>query len=132
MSDTNANEIRDRIRANLIGKTPEGKRLPLTLWDNEVELKQPDLGTVLAMADIDMSAADRLAWTVVQYTVVPGTDVRVFEDTDIKAIKKWPFAQDMMDLQDAITELTGIDISKAEAELIASPLDEPSSSILSN
>lgn len=127
MSDTNNThaKTRDQLRAALIGSTPAAERKLIKLFGNQVELVQPPLSEVLVDRG-NISNADRLALMVVDYVVIPGTEERVFEDTDITMIKRWPFSRDVKELQDAIIELTGLDITTEVEDMKANPLDVPS------
>lgn len=116
---------RDQIRAELIGKKHKGKTKLVTLFGVEIELRQPTLATILDARDIE-SERDRTASVFINYAYVPGTDERVFEDTDKESILNWPFAEELIAVQEAIGELTGVDLKEIEAELKADPLEEPS------
>jgi hypothetical protein len=116
---------RDQIRQKLVGDTPAAKRIPLHIFDCDIELKQPDLKSILKARD-ESDPAKRSAEMIIQYAVMPGTDENVFEDSDLTMILRWPFGEDMVRLNEAISELTGVDLEKAEEELEASPLAEPS------
>lgn len=114
---------RDQIRAELLGKKRKAKRKPLALWGVDIELKQASLGDILLAKeeeDEHRQAVDML----VKYAVVPGTDERIFEPEDAPTILQWPFGEELLALQTAVAELTGVDLAAIEAELGGNPLKE--------
>ncbi len=112
---------RDEIRAVLLGKTPLAKSMLITVYGCEIELRQPTLASIMSTREID-DPKIRATEMIIKYAYVPGTDDYVFEDTDRDAILKWPFGEDLLTLQQAITELTGLDIDAAKEELGKDPL----------
>ena len=121
---------REQIRDQLLGHAPKASTKALTLFGIDVELRQPTLGAILDAQETE-SNRERSAAMIIQYAFVPGTDERVFEPADREMILKWPFNEDVIALQEAIIELSGVDIEGAEVELSGDPLDEPSSSTAS-
>lgn len=113
---------RDDIRAALLGKTPLAKSELITVFGIEIELRQPTLAAIMdARGDQDdpkIMATDM----IIKYAYVPGTDELIFEDTDREMILRWPFGDELLALQRAISKLTGIDITAAEENLRADPL----------
>jgi hypothetical protein len=75
--------------------------------------------------------AERVADMIIHYAYVPGTDEKIFEPGDRDTIIQWPFGEDLQLLQGAITELTGVNMDKAEKqsanELRQDPLESESS-----
>ena len=116
---------RDAIRAALIGNTPKILKKTITIFDIGLELHQPTFGAIINAREIE-DPAHRAASLIIEYSFVPGTDERVFEDTDLEFILRWPFGEDLITIQNAIAELTGVDIAAAEEEIRKNPLDEPS------
>lgn len=114
---------RDEIRAKLIGSTPEGKSIMITLFGMELELRQPTLAAILEARDTG-DEKTRAVNMIVEYACLPGTSDRVFEDTDHAQILKWPFGEDLTKLNEAIAELTGVDIETALKELERNPLGD--------
>lgn len=114
---------RDEIRTALLSKVPEAKSKSITIFGVNIELRQPSLGSIMDTREND-DAKSRAADMIVKYAYVPGTDDLVFEDTDVQMILKWPFGEDLLELQTAITELTGLDIDSAVEELRTDPLAE--------
>jgi len=116
---------RDQIRAALIGKKHKGNTELVTLFGTEIELRQPTLGTILdARAEDDEKT--RTANVFIDYAYVPGTDERVFEDTDRDTILNWPFNEDLVEVQVVIAKLTGVDLADIMEEIEGDPLEDPS------
>lgn len=114
---------RDQIRAALLGKTPLAKSKLINVFGIDLELRQPSLGSIMDTRENDDAKA-RAADMIVKYAYVPGTDELVFEATDRDLILRWPFGEDLLALQTAITELTGLDIDAAVEDLRENPLAE--------
>ncbi len=112
---------RDEIRAALIGSRPPGDSRMIELWGMEIELRQPTLEAILKTRDTG-STVERAVDMIIEYAYVPGTDDHVFEDTDKPQILRWPFGKDLQKLNEAIAELTGVDIETAVKELEKDPL----------
>ncbi len=116
---------RDELRAALIGKTHKGDTKLITLFGVEIELHQPTLSKILEAREED-DEKTRTANIFITYAFVPGTNERIFEDTDRSTILEWPFNKDLIAVQEAIVELTGIDLGKATEELKGDPLGDSS------
>ncbi len=114
---------RQEMRDALLGQrhTPKTKRI--TLFGIEVDLQQATLGSILDVKVTDNPKKSSVDM-IVKYACVPGTSDRVFEEADREMIEAWPFGDDVMELQNAIAELTGVDIRETEKELKDSPLEE--------
>jgi len=119
------NLTRDQLRAALIGKKHTVKSELVNLFGVEVELRQPTLSGILdvrAEDDVEKRTTD----VFINYAYVPGTDEKIFEDTDRAAILNWPFTEDLIEIQMIIARLTGVDISAAEEDLKLDPLEDSS------
>jgi hypothetical protein len=97
---------RDDIRASIFAAKPKSK--VIEFFGTQVEIRQPPLREVLAARDEGADINDAAYDTFIKYVFVPGTDQKVFDDTDIPGIKNLPFGTDMQALQSAINELTDI------------------------
>ncbi|MEE8599296.1 MAG: hypothetical protein V3S69_07320 [Dehalococcoidales bacterium] len=116
---------RDEMRAKLLGDKHLAKTTLVTLFGVELELRQPTLGAILAsreVGDVKVRTTD----VFINYAYVPGTDERVFEDTDRDLILNWPFTEELVQVQEAIADLTGIDLGAAEEDLEIDPLEDSS------
>jgi len=114
---------RQQMRDALLGQRHKPKTKRITLFGIDVELQQASLGSILDVKITDDSKVSAINM-IIKYACVPGTSERVFEAADRDMIEAWPFGDDVMALQDAIAELTGVDIEGAEQELKSSPLEE--------
>lgn len=112
---------RDELRAVLIGKTPLAKSEVIEVFGVKLELRQPTLKSIMDAREIEDSAT-RAVSMIIKYAYVPGTDDLIFEDTDAELILRWPFGEDLLKLQETITELTGLDIETAKEDLKQNPL----------
>lgn len=116
--------VRDQLRKELLANhRPES--IPVTLFGQKIELRQPTLDSVLKARETD-DKVERVLDMILKYAYVPDTDQPVFEPGDKELMKKWPWGPDLMNVNNAIMKLTGIDISAAEKELQTDPLDEQS------
>lgn len=113
---------RDELRSKLLSSHKPKTEL-LTLFGVAVEFRQPTLDAILAARDNE-DVKTRTVDMIIQYAYVPETNERVFEPADRDQILSWPFGEDMIKVQQAITILTGVDVGKAEKELKSDPLEE--------
>ncbi len=118
-------EIRNRYRTALVGNTPLFKRKKLIFFDLEIELHQPSLDAIMGKI-FEGGIKERMTDAIINYAYVPDTNIQIFEEADAPQILKWPFGADWKRMQDAITELLGLDITETEEELKSSPLAEDS------
>jgi len=115
-------EARNKLRTKLLS-SHKAKSTTIEVFGGEVEVRQPTLATILAAnetTDMKVRSVDM----IIEYTYVPGTNEHVFEKADRDAILAWPFGEDLIALQTAISTMTGIDIEAAEEDLLTSPLKE--------
>ncbi len=118
---------RQEIRDKILGHAPKPGTKLITLFGVELELRQPTLGAILIAQDTQ-DIKRRMTDMIIQYAFVPGSSEPVFEGADREMILSWPFGEDILNLQNAITDLTGINIDVAEEELAGDPLEGQSSS----
>ena len=119
--ETNSKSPRDQIRAKLLGPRLEAKSTLITVFDVELEMRQPTLGSILMARDED-DPEKRVVDMIIKYAYVPGTNDLVFEPEDLASILNWPFGEDLLLMQRTITELTGVNIDEAEEDLQKHPL----------
>ncbi len=122
-SEVQASLTRDELRGRLLGTKAKPKSELVTLFGEEIELRQPSFGSMLDAREI-ADTKTRTIEMIVQYAYVPGTDDQVFEDTDRDAILGWPFGEDILEVQNVIARLSGIDIEALEERLLKDPLAE--------
>ena len=116
---------RAQLRDGLLGNVPKAKTRIIQLFDMPIELHQPTLRSILDNQAIE-DTKQRGTKMIIEYSYVPGTNERIFDDADREMIHNWPFTGELVDLQMAIADLTGVDTADAEELLIADPLDVPS------
>jgi len=116
---------RKEMRDALLGHAPEPETKLIDLFGISLELRQPSLGAILDAKDTEDSKVSSTNM-IIKYACVPGSDEQVFEEADREMILNWPFGKDMVALQEAITELTGIDTTSATEDLQTDPLKEQS------
>ena len=120
----NATLTRDEIRAALVGNKQISKSVNFTLFDIDIELRQPSFKSIME-ARTEGDSLTRAIDMIIKYAYVPGSDELIFEEGDRPQIELWPFGEDLVRIQEAITELTGIDIAVDEAtEELKDPLAE--------
>ena len=115
---------RDKLRSELLKKR-EFKKKIITLFDQEVEIRQPSLGQVLTVRE----EKDRRKLThrmYIDHCFVPGTDEKVFEEGDLEVLMALPFEDAWIQLSSAVAELTGVDLEDAEKNSESTPSDETS------
>lgn len=103
---------RDEIRAKVLGAKPLVKVVE-DFFGVTVELRQPDLGTILNAREEDQS--NQVTRMLTDFTFVPGTEEKVFEPADADALIKLPFGPPMQRFIDSMNEILGVDAGKLEA-----------------
>lgn len=105
-----AANTRDSLRRVLLG-TKERKREKITIFGTELELVQQTLGEVLSMdtSDTKNSVVDILIRTC----YIPGTNERVFEESDKDEILNWPMDSWLPNVTSAVEKLNGINVEDA-------------------
>lgn len=99
---------RDTIRkAILSGRTT--KTLLVNAFGIELEMRQPSLGDILDLQDME-NTKQRVIQSLINYCYVPGTKEKVFDDADKDIIEALPFDDNFTAIQEAIADLTGVDI----------------------
>lgn len=112
-------ERRNVLRSALL-KAHDPDRKEVTLFGYKLELVQPSMRDMMSTFEAEERMAAQVTM-VLRYACVPGTDLRVFEEGDAEVIASWPWNPDMVKLQEAVLELTGIDIEEAEEDLEGNP-----------
>ncbi len=94
---------RAEVRAAIFNKKPNS--MYMTFNGAHIELRQPNMNTLLS-AQVDENRVKNMAKMLIAYAYVPGTDEKVFDDTDVDGICTLPWNEDMQLLQENIAELT--------------------------
>jgi hypothetical protein len=120
-SPAKAAPTRDEIRAAVFGAKPESKVIE-DFFGQRVELKQPTLGRMLEMRA--GSQQDATFEMLLNYTFVPGTETKVFEEADRELVQQLPFGKAMQEFINSFNELVGVD-AKALEGLVANAMKRP-------
>lgn len=89
------------------------KRIVIDILGEKVELRQPSLGDLMDARE-EKESKKVVARMIINYCYIPGTEERVFEDADVEAILALPFGEELVAIQNAISELTGVDVKEQE------------------
>lgn len=108
---------RDELRAKLFSAKKYKSEI-ITLFGAEIEIRQPSLGGILEQQESEDRKAG-LINSLTRFCYVPGTDELVFELGDAEAILNMPFGDDVVALNKAIENLTGIDVTVEEGNSVA-------------
>ncbi len=117
------NTKRDEIRAKVFASSNTVTEV-LDVYGTQIELKPPTLGALMDAQDAPDTKTS-VARMIIEYSYVPGTQIRVFEEADIDSILDLRFGEDLRKMQAAITRLSGVDMDQAKED-IKSPLEETS------
>ena len=110
---------RDTIRkAILSGRAT--KTLLVNAFGIELEMRQPSLGDILDLQYME-NTKQILIQSLINYCYVPGTKERVFDDADKDIIEALPFDDNFTAIQEAIADLTGVDIDAEKGNLEDDP-----------
>lgn len=98
---------RDEIRAKILATRPPEKRI-VKFFGEDIEIRQPLLGDVLRSSDnTDREAV--VIDTLIKYAYIPGTNERVFEETDAEVFKTMPFGPDFLEVNRALEAMLTLD-----------------------
>jgi hypothetical protein len=112
---------RAKLRAKIFSYRPPKKKI-ITFFDALIEIRQPLLGDIVrAQENEDREAA--VIETLVRYSYIPGTDERIFEESDSESLKSMPFGGDFLAVTQAFAELTEVNFlgQRATSEPTKSP-----------
>lgn len=94
---------RDEIRAAILGAKP--LRKTINAFGIQVDIVQPPAGEVMQQRDKEQV----VAWMIINYCFVPGTDEKVFDAADVDGLMSVPFNQDYVDISKEITSMVNIE-----------------------
>jgi len=103
---------KESIREQIFS-TKKFKSINIDLFGAEVEIRQPSLGAILDAKE-EPNRKLALMKTLVDYCFIPGTNEKLFEVTDLDGLMAQPFGEDLTRLNDAISELTGVNMEDTE------------------
>ncbi len=107
---------RGALRAHLL-QTREPEHEMVTLFGKEFELRQPTLEQVLNARD-SKDALDGTLNLLIDRAFVPGTNERIFEEGDKRILAKMPFGKEMVEVNAAMSRLSGIDLDEEEEKAL--------------
>jgi len=114
---------RDMMRSELLGVHHGPKVKSIKLFGMDVDLVQPSIRHVLNRpASENMDAATSTIRMVIEYACMPDTHTRIFEEADLDTMLEWPWGEDLMEVNAALAELSGIKIKMAEEVIKTDPL----------
>lgn len=97
---------RDALRSTIFStKTPQSK--VISFMGTQIEIRQPTLGAV-AHAQEAGAGKNAIAFALISYAYIPGTDEKVFDPEDLDALLSLPFGADFLDVAKAVEELSKV------------------------
>lgn len=112
MSSSQRDEIRGKVFAAHKLATEE-----IEIFNTKIELRQPTLSDVLVIQQARDDSEDgsvpvsAVAKVLIQYSFVPKTNEKIFEEGDGEAIMQLPFGDDMIRVTDALERLTKVNFT---------------------
>ena len=112
---------RDTIRTKIFsGKNKHRKTKIIDFMGEDVEVRQPTVKQVQELAkEAKKEDSDAVLLSIMEYCYVPGTEDKVFEDADKDELLGLPVGEWLNNLNQAIEEMTGVDVRAAEKNLNA-------------
>lgn len=98
---------RDEIRAAILGTEHKPKFKIVSFFGQQIELRQGTLGDILEARDND-DRQGAVIRVLTERAFIPGTETRVFEDTDADQLKRLPFGPDFIRVSNALEELSDV------------------------
>lgn len=120
MTEQTPPNTRDDIRTAIFSGR-HAKTLPVKAFGIDLEMRQPSLGDILDLQELP-SAKERVVTSLINYCYVPGTKEKVFDAADKDSILLLPYDDNFTAIQNAIVELTGIDIEDEKGNLEDAPI----------
>ena len=110
---------RDNIRSKIFNaKNKHRKSKVIDFMGEDVEVRQPTVKQVQELAkEARKEDSDAVLLSIMEYCYVPGTDDKVFEDADKDGLLDLPVGEWLNNLNQAIEEMTGVDVRMAEKNL---------------
>ena len=105
---------REDTRAAIFGSI-QFKNKKIKIFGVDVEVRQPSIGELSAMNVLDPEKPDRnaLIELMIQYSYVPGTDEKVFEESDREYMLGFPMDDWAGKFQETWMKLAGIDAEES-------------------
>jgi hypothetical protein len=110
---------REQIRSAILTQKPKSEIVEA--FGTKIEVRQRSLREVLARQHFEDQAKES-ASLIIASAYVPGTDVKVFDDTDLDVLVEVPMGSDFSRLVEAMNRLTGsIESAEKNSEKTAQP-----------
>ena len=106
---------RNTARSAIFNGSQSFKRVPAKINGVDIELVQPSVGFILdqpSATDPEIAKNNSLRM-LIQCCVLPGTEERVFEDTDMDLLRGMPYDADMIVTTQALTKLLSVNSEDA-------------------
>lgn len=110
---TQVKKDRSALRNAILGTQHSFRAKTISFFGEEIELRQSTLKDVLDAQDTE-DRKSAMVGMLVRYAYVPGTNEKVFEEEDADAIMQLPFGPDFTAVNEAIAEITGVNITVQE------------------
>jgi hypothetical protein len=105
-------EVRDKLRSQILA-THLPKSKVITFFGGQIEIRQPSLKDILAVqASAETDREGAIIRTLIMYAFVPGTNDRVFEDSDKEQLQSLPWGQDFVTVTEVMQELTSVNFGR--------------------
>lgn len=108
-----ASPSRDELRAQIFSahnKVVDKKTVDF--FGQKIELRQPTLADINSLKEDGDNNKSAVVQTLIRYAYMPGTEEKVFEDSDYDSFMSMPFGKDFTQVMEAFGELTGIDFRR--------------------
>lgn len=107
MADTNTETpSRDDIRAAVFATKKLASEI-VDFFGTKIELRQPRLSDIIAIQNTE-DRKSAIVDTLIRYAYVPGTDTKLFEESDQASFLEMPFGQDLINVSNALERLTKV------------------------
>jgi len=107
------NLSRDSLRTKIFA-SHKPSSIIVEFFDAQIEIRQPTLADIITARDAENQEASIIE-TLLRSAYVPGTDQRVFEDTDADALKNMPFGPDFIRVSQALAKLSDVNFQPTNA-----------------
>ncbi|MGE3487241.1 MAG: hypothetical protein AB7L09_21190 [Nitrospira sp.] len=94
------------IREAFLNSKP--KSVAVTAFGFKIDVRPPAVKVILGLPTGEEHRARNLAFQLVHFVYVAGTDEQVFEPADADALIEIPFSEDVRKIVEAINEVTGV------------------------
>lgn len=99
------------LRKDFFAKAPKVQRKPYTFNGVSLEFVQPTVGSLINKGDDDTEKAFFIK-AMINHTVAPGTDEKVFDMTDYDALLEMPANGDFQAFTKIVTELMQLNVDE--------------------